>query len=133
MKKRFPSLFTLALLSFSILIHSPKNGESKETFKTFPVHLKVDFGSAAKAGYDSELHVEKDTTAKEAVSQVFPILSGKVCCSLRDVMSIDGVQVDPATKKWWICLLNGSKSVSPSRTKLKKGDMVEWKYIQDRA
>ena len=100
-------------------------------FPTFPIELKVDFGPAERPLHAETLHVEKGTTPKEAVSQVFPIQSGKVCCSLRDVYSIDGVKVDPAKGRWWICLLNGSKNVAPSKKKLKRGDVVEWKYIQD--
>ncbi len=97
--------------------------------KTFPITLKVDFGTAGRPAYEGTLNIEKGTTPKEAVSQVYPIQSGMVCCSLRDVLSIDGVRVDPAKGRWWICLLNGSKNVSPKKKKLKKGDIVEWKYV----
>lgn len=99
--------------------------------KTFPVQIKVDFGSAGKPSHDTQLYVENGTTPKEAVSQVFPILSGKACCSFREVVEIGGVRVDPEKKLWWICLLNGSKDISPQKKKLKEGDVVEWKYIQD--
>lgn len=99
--------------------------------KTFPIQMKVDFGPAGKPVHEEKLYVEKGTTPKEAVSQVFPVLSGKACCSFREVIEIGGVRVDPEKKLWWICKLNGSKNVSPQKKKLKTGDIVEWKYIQD--
>ena len=100
--------------------------------KLFTVTMKVDFGPAGKPAFvDEKFYVEKGTTAKEAVSQVFPILSGRVCCSLHDLLSIDGVKIDPAKNRWWMCFLNGSTKFSPHEKKLKPGDVVEWKYIQD--
>lgn len=95
----------------------------------FPIQLKVDFGSAGKPAYDQTIYIEKGTTPKEAVSQAFPMLSGKSCCSLREVLAIEGVKVDPPKEHWWVCLVNGSKNISPQRKKLKAGDVVEWKYI----
>ena len=97
----------------------------------FPVQIKVDFGPAGKSAHEETLYVEKGTTPKEAVSQVFPILSGKTCCSFREIMEIDGVKVNPAKNLWWTCTVNGSKKISPHKNKLKRGDIVEWKYIQD--
>lgn len=99
--------------------------------KLIPIHLKVDFGPSGKPAHNQALFVEKGTTAKEAVSQVFPVLSGKACCSLRELIAIDGVKIDPAKNRWWICALNGSRKFSPSRKKLKRGDVVEWKYIEE--
>ncbi|MBI4000079.1 MAG: hypothetical protein HY351_05630 [Candidatus Omnitrophica bacterium] len=99
--------------------------------KTFPIQMKVNFGSADKPAYDETIYVEKGTTPKEAVSQVFPVLSGKSCCSLKEVSEIGGIRVDPSKNHWWICLVNGSKNVSPQKKRLKLGDVVEWKYIQD--
>jgi hypothetical protein len=97
--------------------------------KTFPVHLKVDFGPAGKTAHDEIIQVEKGTTPKQAVSQVFPVLSGKGCCSLKEVIEIGGVKVNPEKEHWWICLVNGSKNISPHRKRLKADDAVEWKYI----
>ncbi|OGW84958.1 MAG: hypothetical protein A3C35_05675 [Omnitrophica bacterium RIFCSPHIGHO2_02_FULL_46_11] len=99
--------------------------------KTFPVYITIDFGPAGKPLHQGMLFVEKGTTPKEAVSQVFPVLSGKTCCDSREVMAIDGVKVDPAKNMWWTCKVNDSKKVSPIKKKLKSGDRVEWKYIQD--
>jgi hypothetical protein len=45
------------------------------------------------------------------------------------LIAIDGVLIHPPENKWWVCRLNGSKKVSPHRTKLKAGDRVEWIYI----
>ncbi len=93
--------------------------------------MKVDFGPAGKPGYDDMIDVEKGTTPKEAVSQVFPVLSGKACCSFREVIEIGDVGINPAKNLWWICKVNGSKKISPHRQKLKAGDVVEWQFIQD--
>lgn len=99
--------------------------------KTFEVQLAVDFGPANKPAHQEIVEVEQGTTAKDAVSQVFPIRSGKSCCSLREVIEIDGVAIDPAKSWWWTCSVNGSrKGVTPHRIKLKPGDLVEWKYVQ---
>ena len=99
---------------------------------SFPIQMKVDFGPAGKPGFDDKkFQVEKNTAAKEAVSQVYPVLSGRSCCSLRDVLAIDGVKIDPLKNRWWVCELNGSRRFSPHKKKLEPGDRVEWKYIQD--
>ena len=98
--------------------------------KEFPVLVKVDFGPAGKPAHEEKLFVEKGTTPKEAVSQIFPILSGKTCCSFRDTLEIGGVRVDPAKNRWWTCKLNGSMKVAPSKKKLKPGDVVEWLYLE---
>ena len=125
--KKIAILFILVLAAVSFL----NVGFFGLKSKPFPIQMKVDFGPAGKPAHDAQLYVEKGTTPKEAVSQVFPVLSGKSCCSFREVIEIDGVRVEPSKKLWWICLLNGSKNVSPQRKKLKPGDVVEWKYIED--
>ena len=100
--------------------------------QVFEITLKVDFGPAGKPGFeDKKFQVEKGTTPKEAVSQVYPVLSGKSCCSLREVLGIDGVSIDPMKNRWWVCELNGSRKFSPHQKKLQPGDRVEWKYIQN--
>lgn len=97
----------------------------------FAVQVKVDFGPAGKKAHQETVYVEEGTTPKEAVSQLFPVMSGKTCCSYREIMEIGGVRVDPAKNRWWMCYLNGSAKVSPQKKKLKKGDIIEWVYIQD--
>lgn len=99
--------------------------------KAFPVTVKVDFGPAGKGVHEERIFVEKGATPKEAVSQIFPVLSGKTCCSFREIMAIDGVKVEPSKNRWWTCKLNGSKKVSPAKKKLKKGDLIEWTYQED--
>ena len=98
--------------------------------KAFPIQLTVDFGPANKKIYDETIYVERDMSANEAVSQVFAIRTGAVCCSLRDVYEIDGVAIDTDKKRWWYCLRNGSKDFSPSHDKLYPNDHIEWKYIE---
>lgn len=99
--------------------------------KTFPVRLKVDFGPVEKQGYDDTLFVEKGTTPREAVAQVFPVLLGKACCSLREIIEIGGVGIDPMRNRWWTATVNGSKKVSPRKKKLKRGDHLEWVYVEE--
>ena len=99
--------------------------------KSFPIQIKVDFGPAGKPTHEEKIYVEKGTTPKEAVSQVFPVLSGKTCCSFREIMAIDGVKVDPAKNRWWTCSVNGSKKISPQKKELKPGDRLEWKFSEE--
>lgn len=99
--------------------------------KSFPIQIKVDFGPAGKPAHEETIYVEKGTTPKEAVSQVFPVLSGKACCSFREVLEIGSVKIDPVKNRWWVCSVNGSKKISPQKKKLQEGDVVEWKYVQE--
>ena len=92
----------------------------------------VDFGPAGKPAFEGTVEVEEGTTPKEAVSQVFPIKSGKSCCSVRELIEIDGVHVDPAKQWWWTCLVNGSKKISPQKKKLEPNDRVEWRFIESK-
>lgn len=117
------------LLAFMPPAYSMARRRSSQP-KTFPINMKVDFGPAGKPTYDKMMFVEKGTTPKEAVSQVFPVLSGRACCSLKDLVGIDGVDIDPVTNRWWMCYLNGSTKFSPHKKKLKKGDRVEWRYSE---
>ena len=106
-------------------------GKLSAKHETFPVHLVVDFGSAGKQGYDSTLLAEKEMNAIEAVGQVYPILYGMACCSMREIVEINGVRIDPAENRWWKATLNGSTKFSPRKKKLKRGDRLEWHYIEE--
>ncbi len=131
--KKLAIFILLCLILSSIEFFSGKSSYAmgRRPKKTFPIHLIVDFGPAVKPGVDDpKFFVEKGTTPKEAVSQVFPVLSGKSCCSLRDLLEIGGVRIDPLKNRWWICTLNGSRKFSPKTKKLKRGDRLEWRYIQ---
>lgn len=124
------ALFLLGVFVPSVFAMGRKPAELEPyNPKKFEIVLKVDFGPAGKPFYEGKVTVEEDTTAKEALSQVFAIRTGTVCCSLRDVSEVDGVEVVPEKNWWWICLRNGSKNFSPRRDKLKEGDVIEWKYI----
>ena len=133
MLKRNISSKVLVLGLATALIFLPACARTQpKTSRVFPIELKVDFGPAGKPAHEEKLFIEEGTTPKEAVSQVFPIRSGKSCCSFREVIEINGVAVDPLKKRWWICLVNGNKKdTSPHQTELKAGDVVEWNYIQD--
>ena len=97
----------------------------------FPVEIRVDFGPAGKPALTRTLEVDRKTTPKEAVSLMLPVMSGKVCSSMHDLLEIDGVRPDAVENFWWILTVNGSRRVSPYRTHLKRGDLVEWRYLKE--
>ena len=99
--------------------------------KTFDVTLEMDFGPARKPPVRQVVQVEPGATPQDATAKVFPLEKGSVCCDLREVATIDGVAADPATNRWWTVSINGSKKVSPYKTRLKAGDVVRWEYKQD--
>lgn len=120
----------VVLVAFSS--HFQSQGRRIYKPELFAVVLKVDFGPAGKRAHEGTLEVEKGTTANEVVSRVFPVRSGVSCCSLRELIEIDGVAIDPSKNRWWTCSINSSKKgVTPHRAKLKAGDTVEWKFIED--
>lgn len=123
-------IFVLTIVGFILCPHS-QGWALFQKHKAYPITVRVDFGPADKPAHEEKIFVEKGTTPKEAVSQIFPVLSGKTCCSFREIMAIDGVKVDPAKNRWWTCAVNGSKKVSPQKKKLKSGDRVEWVYSED--
>ena len=97
----------------------------------FPVEIRVDFGPVGKPALRRTLEVDRKTTPKEAVSLLLPVMSGKVCSSIHDLLAIDGVRPDASKNLWWILTVNGSRWVSPYRTHLKRGDVVEWRYLHE--
>ncbi len=132
LKQKISSRILFLSLAAALLFFPGCAHKSPNPPKLFPIQMKVDFGPAEKPSHEEKLFIEEGTTPKEAVSQVFPIRSGKSCCSFREVFEINGVAVDPLKKRWWICLVNGNKrDTSPHQTLLKAGDVVEWQYIQD--
>lgn len=100
------------------------------TSKTFDVTLEVDFGPAGKPAVRRVIQVAPGATPRDATEQVFPVEKGAVCCDPREVSTIDGVAADPAANRWWTVSINGSKKVSPYKTRLKPGDIVRWEYKQ---
>ena len=122
-----PILLTVFLISSLFSTHAAIARQPK----TFPVQIKVDFGPAQKAAVSKTILVEKGSTPKDVVSQVFSVKSGKACCSLKEVLGIDGTLIDPAKNWWWTCAVNGSKKIAPHKKKLKAGDVVEWKYVEE--
>ncbi len=96
----------------------------------FPIVVHVDFGSVGHAAREEHLAVDAGSTPKDAVSLLFPIESGAICCNTREVAAIDGVRADPAKNRWWTCRVNGSAKLSPFRTELKSGDRIEWTYLE---
>lgn len=98
--------------------------------KLFDVTVEADFGPAGKQAVRQVVQVKPGATPKDATAQVFPLEKGAVCCDPREVAVIDGVAADPATNRWWTVSINGSKKVSPYKTKLQPGDVVRWEYKQ---
>lgn len=98
--------------------------------KPFDVTLEVDFGPAGKPAVRQTVQVEPGATPQDATAKVFPVEKGSVCCDPRETSSIGGVAADPATNRWWYISINGSRKVSPYKTKLKPGDRVRWEYVQ---
>ena len=116
----------LACLCFSVAAAAGPP-EDKEP-ERMPVTVRVDFGTANRHGREERLIVDAGSTPKDAVSLLFPIQSGAICCNTRELAAIDGVWADPAKNRWWSCRVNGSGKLSPFRTELKSGDRVEWIY-----
>lgn len=98
--------------------------------RTFEATLEVDFGPVQKPAVHRILPVEGGATAKTLTALAFPVEQGSVCCDPREVAVIDGVAADPAANRWWTVSINGSKKVSPYKTKLQPGDVVRWEYRQ---
>lgn len=99
--------------------------------RTFDATLEVDFGPAAKPPVRQTFQVERGATPEDLTAIAFPVEKGAVCCDRREVAVIDGVATDPAANRWWTVSVNGSKKVSPYKTKLKPGDVVRWEYRQN--
>lgn len=96
----------------------------------FEVTLEVDFGPAGKPPIREGVEVEPGATSDDLLARVVPLQKGAVCCDSKETAAIDGVAADPATNRWWTLAINGSKKVSPYRTRLKADDVVRWEYRQ---
>ena len=95
---------------------------------TFPVTLEVDFGPAGKPAVRQVVSVQPGATPQDATAKLFPVEKGAICCDPRETASIDGVAADPAANRWWTVSVNGSKKISPYKSRLKPGDVVRWEY-----
>lgn len=100
------------------------------TVKPFDVTVEVDFGPAGKPAVRQTVQVAPGATPQDATAKVFPLETGSVCCDSRETAAIGGVAADPATNRWWTVSVNGSKKVSPYKTRLRPGDLVRWEYRQ---
>lgn len=98
--------------------------------KTFEVTLEADFGPASKPAVRRVFQVQEGATPQILTALAFPVEQGAVCCDPREVAVIDGVAADPPANRWWTVSINGSKKVSPYKTRLKPGDVVRWEYRQ---
>lgn len=96
----------------------------------FEVALEVDFGPAQKPAVSRTFQVESGATPETLTALAFSVEQGAVCCDPREVAVIDSVAADPAANRWWTVSINGSKKVSPYKTKLQPGDVVRWEYRQ---
>ena len=97
-----------------------------------PVTIQIEFGPAGKGLSRREIFIPNRSTPKQALSKIFPIEEGAICCNPGEVKGIDGVRVDPLKNRWWKSKINGSeKKPSPQRSHLKAHDLVEWIYFED--
>ena len=103
---------------------------AKARREPFDVVLEVDFGPANKPAVRQVVQVKGGVTPQDAAAKVFPVEKGSVCCDPRETAAVGGVAADPAANRWWTVSINGSKKVSPYKTKLKPGDVVRWEYKQ---
>ena len=105
------------------------------TDKPAEAHQRLGTSSAAgtvppRSPVRQTVQVEPGATPQDATAQVFPLEKGSVCCDPREVATIDGVASDPAANRWWTVSINGSRKVSPYKSRLKPGDVVRWEYRQ---
>lgn len=92
--------------------------------------LEVEFGPAGKPPIRRTVQVARGATPDRALAAVCVVDKGSTCCDPRETAGIDGVAADPAANRWWTVAVNGSKKVSPYKTRLKTGDVVRWEYRQ---
>ena len=98
--------------------------------KPFDVTLEVDFGPAGRPAIRKVVQVEPGTTPEGVLSKACAVGKGSVCCDPRETAAVDGVAADPAANKWWTVSVNGSKKISPYRTRIAARDVVRWEYRQ---
>ena len=96
--------------------------------KPFDVTLQVDFGLAGKAPIHKVVQIERGSTPEQVLAKACAVQRGAVCCNPRETAGIDGVAADPAENRWWTVSVNGSRRVSPFKTRVRPGDLVRWEY-----
>lgn len=94
----------------------------------FDVTLEVDYGPAGKPPVSQTVQVQRGATPERVLEQAFTVDRGAVCCDPRETAAINGVATDPAANRWWTVSINGSKKVSPYKTRLKPRDVVRWEF-----
>ena len=95
------------------------------------IDVRVDFGPAHRPLRHAHVAVDQGSTPKDVLSLLVPIQSGAICCNTREVAVIDGIRSDPEKNRWWICQVNGSRTINPFQTVVNAGDTVEWIYRED--
>ncbi|MBI4398593.1 MAG: hypothetical protein HY586_05660 [Candidatus Omnitrophica bacterium] len=98
---------------------------------TIPITVHIDFGPAGKPSIERSIQIKNRSTPKEALREIFPIQEGAGCCDPREVSTIDGVGIEPLKNRWWRFTINGSRNVSPYRSRLKAGDHMKWVYFEE--
>jgi len=119
--RRIAAVLSLFLVGCAMLHPVPQ---------AFDVTLEVDFGPANRPAIHRFVQVERRATARTLTEKVCVVERGTVCCDSREIAAIDGVAADPAANRWWTVSINGSKKVSPFKTRLRPGDVVRWEYRQ---
>ena len=131
-----PALLNLGVLTFFLTCPQTTAGNlllnSSLPPRMVPITVRIDFGPAHKPVKVQKVTVRDGASPKEALKEVFPVEEGATCCHPEEVKGIDGVSVDPLKNWWWRVLINGTgKNVSPQKSHLKAGDIMEWIYFED--
>jgi hypothetical protein len=93
------------------------------------VKVEVDYGPKGKPTFEKTVYLKKGSTVVEATKAVVDLSQGVVCCDLRDVQTIGGVQCDPKNQGWWLYDVNEKKGpVAAYRYLLADGDRLAWHY-----
>lgn len=126
--KRF--VFVSCILSFLLVIHPVFADQTASS--TVPITVRIDFGPADRPSIEKQILIQDQSTPKEAIKSFISIQEGFVCCHDNEIKGIDGVSADPIKNRWWRLKINGdSRNVSPEKSKLKAGDVMEWVYFED--
>ena len=94
------------------------------------VTVTIDYGPAAKSGYEKMVTVPERSTVLDALSLSVPVVTLPRYGMDHFVEAIDGVQNDFAANRGWRFEVNGLRSNVPAeRYLVKDGDWIKWMYL----
>lgn len=95
------------------------------------VTVAVDFGSIDRQRIQETVSVAEGSTVFDALRKVIPIVTSCKLGMDHFVESIGGVSNDFASDRGWHFEVNGYRSNVPAeRYLVKRGDWIEWLYIE---